>query len=278
MLSLNTNLSSLQTQQALNNSQSELQTSLQRLSTGLRINSAKDDAAGYAVSSQLTTTINAQTQGIANANNASSYLQTADSYLGQVESNLQQMNQLAVQANDGSLGTADLKNLAAVYNQLAVANQAIGTNASYNGNKLFSAAAGGTGVTFQTGQSAANNNVVATTVDLTVGKLKGVSGDITSNTGGADGTTAQTNVGNDLTTIQTARAAIGAQLQGVSSNISTLTSVNISLNSAKSAIMDTNYASETSNMTRQNILQQAGTAMLAQANSAPNSILSLLKG
>ncbi|MCO5400276.1 flagellin [Ralstonia soli] len=276
MLSLNTNLSSLQTQQALNNSQSALQTSLQRLSTGLRINSAKDDAAGYAVSSQLTTTINSQNQGIANANNASSYLQTADSYLGQVENNLQQMRQLAVQANDGSLGTADLQNLGAVYDQLAGANAAIKTSANYNGNSLFTAAAA-TGVTFQTGQSATNDTVVAKTMNMTA-SITSAAGQITSNTGGADGTTAQNKVDADLASVQTARAAIGAQLQGISSNVSTLTSVNISLNAARSAITDTNYASETSNMTRQNILQQAGTAMLAQANSAPNSILSLLKG
>ncbi|UCF22498.1 MAG: flagellin, partial [Ralstonia sp.] len=136
-LSLSTNISSLQTQQALSTSQSALQTSLQRLSTGLRVNSAKDDVAAYAVSSSLTTTLNSQTQGIQNANNAASYLQTADSYLNQVQNNLQRMRQLAVESNNGGLSTTDQANLDTEYQQLATANKTVETNANYNGAKLF---------------------------------------------------------------------------------------------------------------------------------------------
>ena len=129
-LSLNTNISSLQTQQALSQSQSALHTSLQRLSTGLRVNSAQDDAAAYAVASSLTTTLNSQTQGIQNSNQAMSYLQTADSYLGQVENNLQRMRQLAVEANNGGLSTTDQANLDKEYQKLATANKNIETNAN----------------------------------------------------------------------------------------------------------------------------------------------------
>jgi flagellin len=136
-LSLNTNISSLQTQQALSTSQSALQTSLERLSTGLRVNSAKDDVAAYAVSSSLTTTLNSQTQGIQNANNAASYLQTADSYLNQVQNNLQRMRQLAVESNNGGLSTTDQANLDKEYQQLATANKNVEVNANYNGAKLF---------------------------------------------------------------------------------------------------------------------------------------------
>ena len=273
-LSLNTNISSLQTQQALSQSQSALQTSLQRLSTGLRVNSAKDDAAAYAVASSLTTTLNSQTQGIQNANNAQSYLQTADSYLGQVENNLQRMRQLAVEANNGGLSAADQANLDKEYQQLATANKNIATNANYNGNKLFDGTVAS--VTFQYGQNATTDSATITNVNLSAyGSFTGAGTSVTS---AANATAAQTAIDTDLTALKSARASLGAQQSGLTSTINTLTSNNTALSAAKSAMIDTDYAAETSNMTRQNILQQAGTAMLAQANSAPNSILNLLKG
>ncbi|AJW46635.1 MULTISPECIES: flagellin [Ralstonia] len=273
-LSLNTNISSLQTQQALSQSQSALQTSLQRLSTGLRVNSAKDDAAAYAVASSLTTTLNSQTQGIQNANNAQSYLQTADSYLGQVENNLQRMRQLAVEANNGGLSAADQANLDKEYQQLATANKNIATNANYNGNKLFDGTVAS--VTFQYGQNATTDSATITNVNLSAyGSFTGAGTSVTS---AANATAAQTAIDTDLTALKSARASLGAQQSGLTSTINTLTSNNTALSAAKSAMVDTDYAAETSNMTRQNILQQAGTAMLAQANSAPNSILNLLKG
>lgn len=273
-LSLNTNISSLQTQQALSQSQSALQTSLERLSTGLRVNSAKDDAAAYAVASSLTTTLNSQTQGIQNANNAQSYLQTADSYLGQVENNLQRMRQLAVEANNGGLSAADQANLDKEYQQLATANKNIATNANYNGNKLFDGTVAS--VTFQYGQNATTDSATITNVNLSAyGSFTGAGTSVTS---AANATAAQTAIDTDLTALKSARASLGAQQSGLTSTINTLTSNNTALSAAKSAMVDTDYAAETSNMTRQNILQQAGTAMLAQANSAPNSILNLLKG
>ena len=271
-LSLNTNISSLQTQQALSASKDALQTSLERLSTGLRVNSAKDDAAAYAVASSLTTTLNSQTQGIQNSNQAMSYLQTADSYLSQVESNLQRMNQLAVEANNGGLSTTDQANLDKEYQKLATANKNIETNANYNGNKLFDGSV--TATTFQYGQNAATDVTSVSNANLsTFGTLSG-----TSVTSTANATAAQAAIDTDLTNLKAARANLGAQQSGLNSTINTLTSNNTALSAAKSSLIDTDYASETSNMTRQNILQQAGTAMLAQANSAPNSILSLLKG
>ena len=271
-LSLNTNISSLQTQQALSASKDALQTSLERLSTGLRVNSAKDDAAAYAVASSLTTTLNSQTQGIQNSNQAMSYLQTADSYLSQVESNLQRMNQLAVEANNGGLSTTDQANLDKEYQKLATANKSIQTNANYNGNKLFDGSV--TSTTFQYGQNAATDVTTVSNANLsTFGTLSG-----TSVTSAANATAAQAAIATDLTNLKAARASLGAQQSGLTSTINTLTSNNTALSAAKSSLIDTDYASETSNMTRQNILQQAGTAMLAQANSAPNSILNLLKG
>jgi flagellin len=271
-LSLNTNISSLQTQQALSESKSALQTSLQRLSTGLRVNSAQDDAAAYAVASSLTTKLNSQTQGIQNSNQALSYLQTADSYLGQVENNLQRMRQLAVEANNGGLSTTDQANLDKEYQQLATANKSIEQNANYNGAKLFDGTV--TSTSFQYGQSASTDVATVTNANLaSFGTLTG-----TSVTSTANATAAQAAIDTDLTNLKSARASLGAQQSGLNSTINTLTSSNTALAAAKSAMIDTDYAAETSNMTRQNILQQAGTAMLAQANSAPNSILSLLKG
>lgn len=259
-LSLNTNISSLQTQQALSASKDALQTSLERLSTGLRVNSAKDDAAAYAVASSLTTTLNSQTQGIQNSNQAMSYLQTADSYLGQVENNLQRMRQLAVEANNGGLSTTDQANLDKEYQKLATANKNIETNANYNGNKLFDGSV--TATTFQYGQNAATDVTSVSNANLsTFGTLSG-----TSVTSTANATAAQAAIDTDLTNLKAARANLGAQQSGLNSTINTLTSNNTALSAAKSSLIDTDYASETSNMTRQNILQQAGTAMLAQAN------------
>lgn len=236
------------------------------------MNSAKDDAAAYAVASSLTTTLNSQTQGIQNSNQAMSYLQTADSYLGQVENNLQRMRQLAVEANNGGLSTTDQANLDKEYQKLATANKNIETNANYNGNKLFDGSV--TATTFQYGQNAATDVTSVSNANLsTFGTLSG-----TSVTSTANATAAQAAIDTDLTNLKAARANLGAQQSGLNSTINTLTSNNTALSAAKSSLIDTDYASETSNMTRQNILQQAGTAMLAQANSAPNSILSLLKG
>ncbi|MFP4592733.1 MAG: flagellin [bacterium] len=271
-LSLNTNISSLQTQQALSTSQSALQTSLERLSTGLRVNSAKDDVAAYAVSSSLTTTLNSQTQGIQNANNAASYLQTADSYLNQVQNNLQRMRQLAVESNNGGLSTTDQANLDKEYQQLATANKNVEVNANYNGAKLFDGSV--TSTTFQYGQSSATDVTTVTNANLSAyGTLTGTGVSTT-----AAATAAQAAIDTDLGNLKSARASLGAQQSGLNSTINTLTSNNTALSAARSSLIDTDYAAETSNMTRQNILQQAGTAMLAQANSAPNSILNLLKG
>lgn len=249
-LSLNTNISSLQTQQALSASKDALQTSLERLSTGLRVNSAKDDAAAYAVASSLTTTLNSQTQGIQNSNQAMSYLQTADSYLGQVENNLQRMRQLAVEANNGGLSTTDQANLDKEYQKLATANKNIETNANYNGNKLFDGSV--TATTFQYGQNAATDVTSVSNANLsTFGTLSG-----TSVTSTANATAAQAAIDTDLTNLKAARANLGAQQSGLNSTINTLTSNNTALSAAKSSLIDTDYASETSNMTRQNILRQ----------------------
>lgn len=239
-LSLNTNISSLQTQQALSASKDALQTSLERLSTGLRVNSAKDDAAAYAVASSLTTTLNSQTQGIQNSNQAMSYLQTADSYLGQVENNLQRMRQLAVEANNGGLSTTDQANLDKEYQKLATANKNIETNANYNGNKLFDGSV--TSTTFQYGQNAATDVTSVSNANLsTFGTLSG-----TSVTSTANATAAQAAIDTDLTNLKAARANLGAQQSGLNSTINTLTSNNTALSAAKSSLIDTDYASETS--------------------------------
>ena len=177
-----------------------------------------------------------------------------------------------MEANNGGLSTTDQANLDKEYQKLATANKNIETNANYNGNKLFDGSV--TSTTFQYGQNAATDVTSVSNANLsTFGTLSG-----TSVTSTANATAAQAAIDTDLTNLKAARANLGAQQSGLNSTINTLTSNNTALSAAKSSLIDTDYASETSNMTRQNILQQAGTAMLAQANSAPNSILSLLKG
>jgi flagellin len=182
------------------------------------------------------------------------------------------MRQLAVESNNGGLSTTDQANLDKEYQQLATANKNVETNANYNGAKLFDGSV--TSTTFQYGQSATTDVTTVTNANLSgFGTLTGTGVSTT-----ASATAAQASIDTDLGNLKSARASLGAQQSGLNSTINTLTSNNTALSAARSSLIDTDYAAETSNMTRQNILQQAGTAMLAQANSAPNSILNLLKG
>jgi len=358
---INTNLASVNTQRNLNSSQASLNTSIQRLSSGMRVNSAKDDAAGLAIADRM----NAQVKGLAvaqrNANDGISLAQTAEGALSTVTDNLQRMRELAVQAANGSNSAADRKTLNDEYKQLSSETFRVLNGTAFNGQNLFSGigsgASAGIGsdpanisasltLTFQVGANVVDNklndqisislsdlsnatplaNVIGTSAGGLVGlgdttaveAAQGVytsakanldalfaSGSSMSSTDLAssavtlqkavdsaklsldaaiadpsaqsDAQKAIKNLDQAINVISSKRAEFGAVQNRFSAVISNLQISSENITASRSRIMDTDYASETANLTRAQILQQAGTAMLSQANSAPQSVLSLLK-
>lgn len=262
---INTNIASLNTQRNLGASQSSLNTAIQRLSSGLRVNSAKDDAAGLAVATRMDAQIRGMNVAIRNSNDAISFAQTAEGALGKVTDALQRMRELSVQSANGSLSDPDRTNLQAEFSQLdAEITRLAGTK--FNGTAVF----GATATTFQVGANAGDTIAVsAVTAPAATG------GDIST---AAGATTAIGTIDTALDAINTNRATLGAVQNRFESVVSSL-QVNVeNASAAKSRIMDADFAAETASLTRGQILQQAGTAMLAQANSLPNGVLQLLRG
>jgi len=234
---INTNVASLFGQQALNKSNTNLQTAMQRLSSGLRINSAKDDATGMVSAAGYDSQVRGANQAMRNANDGISTAQINDGYHQQVLENLQRLREIAVQAGGTAAGTET--------NALVAENTRI----------LGLATATGSVVVNSNGGTVTGVGTVATIVaGLSIAALDTAIGAVT-----------------------TARATYGADMATFSSAVSNLGVQSVNTSAAYSRVMDTDYAVETTNMTRNQILQQAGTAMLAQANQIPNSVLSLLK-
>jgi len=271
---INTNLASLNTQRNLSASQAGLNTSIQRLSSGLRVNSAKDDAAGLSIATRMDSQVRGMNVAIRNANDAISFSQTAEGGLSKITDSLQRMRELAVQSKNATNTTGDQANLNTEFQQLASEITRVAGNTNFNGVNTL---AGGAKV-FQVGAgNATGDTITVTGTDLTAAAT------ITAVTGGAitDATlaaTAITNIDAALTTVNNERATYGAVQNRFEAVISNLQLASENQSAAKSRIMDADFAAETANLTRGQILQQAGTAMLAQANSAPNGVLALLRG
>lgn len=263
---INTNIASLNTQRNLAASQSALNTSLQRLSSGLRINSAKDDAAGLAIATKMDSQIRGQQVAIRNANDAISYAQTTEGGLGKQTDAIQRMRELAVQSANATNTSADRTNLDAEFQELVSEVTRLNTATKFNGTEVFGTAAN----VYQVGADTADTISVAATATTT-----GATGAITSVSGAQAAITAMDTA---LTAANTARAKLGAVQNRFESVVSNLQVSVENQSAAKSRIMDADFAAETANLTRGQILQQAGTAMLAQANSLPNGVLALLRG
>ena len=265
---INTNILSLNAQRNLTNSQGALQTSLQRLSSGLRINSAKDDAAGLAISERFTTQIRGLNQAVRNANDGISLAQTAEGALSEVTNNLQRIRELAVQSANATNSTEDRAALDAEVQTLIEEISRVAGSATFNGVQLLNTAAT---LTFQVG---ANNGdtVDVATVDLATTPI--IAGDVTSV---ANANTMMDAVDAALETVNSTRADFGAIQNRFESVVRSLQTTAENLSASRSRIMDADFAAETAALTRAQILQQAGVAMLAQANAAPQSVLSLLR-
>ncbi|NOU24822.1 MAG: flagellin FliC [Methylotenera sp.] len=261
---INTNIASLNTQRNLSASQHSLSTSLQRLSSGLRINSAKDDAAGLAIATRMDSQVRGQQVAIRNANDAISFAQVAEGGLSKQTDALQRMRELAVQSLNGTNTTTDQANLDAEFTQLTAEVTRLATATKFNGTAVF-----GASQTFQVGADAGDTittaSVAAATIAGTVSTTAGASAAVTA-------------IDAALTAANTNRATLGAIQNRFESVVSNLQVSVENQSAAKSRIVDADFAAETANLTRGQILQQAGTAMLAQANSLPNGVLALLRG
>lgn len=272
---VNSNLASLNAQRNLESSQSSLNQSLQRLSSGLRINSAKDDAAGLFIAEQLTRDIRGTNQAVRNASDGISLGQTAEGALGEIGNNLQRIRELAVQSANATTGNRT--GIQAEVDQLTQEISRIIQTTEFAGNGLLSAVSS---LTFQVGASgAASNQLSISTVSMT--GIAGYSADLAatgtinvSTAGAASGALA--NLSSALDTVNQSRATYGALQNRFEAVISNLQNYAENLTAARSRIQDADFAAETANLTRAQILQQAGVSILAQANTLPQTALSLL--
>ncbi|MBR7632544.1 flagellin [Janthinobacterium lividum] len=291
MLSLHTNAASLSAQNSISNTQSKLSTSMTRLSTGFRINSAMDDAAGLQIATRLKAQTSGMTVAMNNTQNSTSMLQTAEGAFAEVTNMLVRMKDLATQAADASSTAADKTAMQAEYNALGQELYNVMTNTTFGGTKLLgkgSAAADGTlstSMTFQIGASSTEKMTFDVSGNLSTlnTALTGLSANFSSAAvAGATELTsnANANIGllaTAIDSVSTLRSALGAtanRLDHVNTNLS-----NIATNTkaATGRIMDTDFATESSNMTSSQMLLQAGTAMLKQSNSMSSMVMSLLQ-
>ena len=274
MTVINTNTAALRAQNGTRVAEKSLQTAMERLSTGKRINSAKDDAAGLAIASSMTSQIKGMSQAIRNANDGISLAQTAEGALGEVSNMLQRVRELAVQSASGTYSATDRANLDAEVDELRLQITDVLADTKFNGVTLFSTTAG-TDVTVDVQTGAAAGETVTLTVKAIDGTNISAAGlDVT--TVAAAGTTI-TNVDGLLGAVNTTRATLGAGQSRLESAVNNLTSNVTNLSDARSRIEDADFSSETTMLAKAQILSQASTAMLAQANQSAQGVMSLLR-
>ena len=303
MTVINTNTAANITANALTKNERAMSQAMERLSTGQRINSAGDDAAGLAISSRMTSQINGLNMAVRNANDAISMVQTVDGALGEVESMLQRMRELAVQSASGTVNSTDQTALNTEFHALNDQIQLISTNTEWNGTKVLDGELGA--VNFQVGANASqtisitfgdlnvNGGSASTTLAANTGLMVGLdsaAGTVSSGAGTAtndlDGvvitngftqTTTFTYLDSAITRLNAHRATIGATLNRLEYAADNLSNVAQNTSASRSRILDADYAAETTELAKTQIIQQAATAMLSQANQQAQSVLALLK-
>jgi len=277
---INTNIASLNAQRNLNASQSSLQISMQRLSSGLRVNSAKDDAAGLAIAERMNSQVRGMNVAIRNANDGISLAQTAEGALSKVGDSLQRMRELAIQARNATNSSSDKDSLNKEFVELQKEIARVLGGTTFNGKHILGADA--TTLTFQIGANTTADDVININTSNMVTDTTITA--ITSSTMAAiDANATVGAIGNVIDSLDKAidlvndtRATYGATQSRFDAIISNLQTAVENQSAARSRIMDADYAAETANMSRAQILQQAGTAMVAQANQLPQQVLKLL--
>ncbi len=274
MTVINTNINAIRAANASNSASMMQSQAMERLSTGKRINSAKDDAAGLAIATSMTAQVNGMGQGIRNANDGISLAQTGEGALNEVTNMLQRVRELAVQSSSGTYAAADRTNMQQEVTSLTTQLGSVLGNTTFNGNSLFSTTAG-TDKTFsiQAGANATDaitltskaidgTNISATALDVTTAAK-------------ATGTIASVDLA--LKDVEATNAGLGAGESQLNSAVNNLTSNKTNLTDARSRIMDTDYSAESTAMAKAQILSQASTAMIQQANQSAQGVLSLLR-
>ena len=292
MAVVNTNVNAMVAQNALVKNERAMNTAMERLSTGERINSASDDAAGLAISSRMTSQIRGLDMAIRNANDAISMISTADGAMIEVTNMLQRMRELALQSANGTTTSDDRTYLNAEYQNLIGEIERIAQNTQWNGRSILQGdanAAGDSTVKYQVGANGGQ------TIGVNFGDISqsggtefqtfetsaaGAGSFITAGTTASAMTTASaaiTKIDSAITAVNTQRSTFGAAVNQLTYAIDNLASVKVNAEASRSRIQDTDYATQTSELARAQIIQQAGTAMLAQANQLPQTVLSLLQ-
>jgi flagellin len=277
---INTNIVSLNAQRNLNMSQSSLATSMQRLSSGLRINSAKDDAAGLAIAERMNAQVRGMNVAVRNANDGISLAQTGEGALSKVGDSLQRMRELAVQSRNATNSDSDKDSLNKEFAQLQSEISRVLGGTTFNGKHILGSDA--TTLVFQVGaNTTADDTISVDTSDMTANSditaVTGTSAVIDSTaTAGAIATVID-NIDTALDTVNNTRATFGATQSRFDAVIANLQQGAEAQSAARSRIMDADFAAETSNLSRSQILQQAGNAMVAQANQLPQQVLALLR-
>ena len=290
---VNTNLSASIAQASLMRNERSLNTAMEQLSTGKKINSAADNASGLAITSRMTSQIRALDQAVRNANDARSMISTAEGALDEITSMLQRMRELAVQAGTGTNSVKDRSYIVQEFRELTAEIERISANTQWNGRNILDGTAGGSGassnVAFQVGMNPTQ------VISVTFGNFESMSGVMASLNGddifialenlrdfpfaSAANAAGRIIVSTDaaLEAVSTQRATFGAVSNRLTHAIDNLTNVKTQAEGARSRILDTDYAQSTSELARTQIIKQAGTAMLAQANQLPSTVLALLR-
>jgi flagellin len=277
MTAINTNVKSLVAQQALTVNNRSLSKTMEQLSTGKRINSAADDAAGLSISNKMTAQIRGLNQAVRNANDAISMVQTAEGALNEVTNMLQRMRELAVQSVNGTNSSSDRVSLDAEYDQLFSEIARISDKTTWNGMDIMGNGASATSgqTNFQVGPAASD------TVSVTFQDVSQLGGMTAVSAGGVStidtASAAITNLDTAISTVDAYRSTLGAMVNRLNYAADNLTNVSTNTAASRSRILDTDYAAATTELARTQIIQQAATAMLAQANQSPSAVLSLLQ-
>ena len=273
---INTNVKSIVAQNALTVNNRSMSKTMEQLSTGKRINTAADDAAGLAISSRMTSQIRALDQSVRNANDGISMLQTTEGATKEITNMLQRMRELAVQSANDSYGDEDRTAMQQEVDELALEVSRIADNTQWNGMSVLDGSIGTSGaVSFQVGtEGDAASTITVTFEDLSATTLTVDSLDLASNT------TSQSAIellDTAITTVDSFRSTLGAKINRMTSAADNLANVSMNTAASRSRIEDTDYAKATTELARGQIIQQAATAMLAQANQQPSAVLSLLQ-
>ena len=279
MTVINSNISALRAATASNSASMMQSTAMERLSTGKRINSAKDDAAGLAIASSMTAQIRGMNQGVRNANDGISLAQTAEGALDEVSNMLQRMRELEVQKQNGTYSTTDASNVKAEQDALSTQITSVLANTQFNGIKLFDGSTAATAaantdgsVRIQAGANTTDTITIALKRLTDATAITDVAGATAANT-----TATLTKYDTALSSVATARAGLGASQNRLQSAVNNLTSNATNLSDARSRIEDADFSAESTALAKASILSQASTAMLAQANQSQQSVLKLLQ-